>query len=76
MNLPDQKKAFFLLEKRSCCSKSVFISANDWREAQNALKSHCAKLCAQCEPRKRESLITFQLQQEDGTGEDKDEDDN
>ena len=37
MSLSFREKSILLLDKIVCCSKSVFSSANYWREAQDAL---------------------------------------
>ena len=49
MSLSYRENEILLLYKRECYSKSIFSSVNDWRETQDALKSHCAKNHVQCE---------------------------
>ena len=73
VSLSDGEKEIVLLDKNTYCNKSVFSSASDQREAQDVLKSHHEKCHAQCESHERESLITSQLHQEDGTETEKDE---
>ena len=59
ISLPDREKGILLIEKRVLYRKIVFSLVNNWREDQDALKSHCMKYFMKCESHERESLIKY-----------------
>ena len=60
MSLSDREKVVLMIDKRTCCSRSVFRSVKDWNDDKDRLKLFNANYFEQCEVQKRELEIISQ----------------
>ena len=65
-----------MFEKKTCFSRSVFRSVNDWNDVKDKLKIFCANHFAQHEARERELVIVSEQNKDNCTDADNNEQNN
>ena len=69
MNLINRERALIFLDKRVCCSKSVFKNVNDWKDCLNELGYYHVYYCTQTKACEREKERKSDENEEDDNAE-------